>query len=210
MAALQRDSAVLRIGMAGLGMIFEETYLPVFDKLAKSQLNDPAIAPQAICLAATLTRTGARAAKYKSHPAFERTKHFTAADDAQSFLDSVDVVCVAPSVSSLWEGFLGHGSYAVVMSYVRPPFQAPISDADGAGAGVAAGADAGVVGDGPHTAGDIEVRLAQEFQEANRGLVAGVTGPGGGCQPGDTRHRWRVSTDLLRCEKPSAAEAFYS
>lgn len=95
MAALQRDSAVLRIGMAGLGMIFEETYLPVFDKLAKSQLNDPAITPQAICLAATLTRTGARAAKYKSHPAFERTKHFTAADDAQSFLDSVDVVCVA-------------------------------------------------------------------------------------------------------------------
>ncbi len=95
MASLQRDSAVLRIGMAGLGMIFEETYLPVFDKLASYPINDPAIAPQTVRLAATLTRTGARAEKFASHPSFRDTRHFTASDDVQSFLDSVDVVCVA-------------------------------------------------------------------------------------------------------------------
>ncbi len=95
MVSLQRDSAVLRIGMAGLGMIFEETYLPVFDKLASYPINDPAIAPQAVRLAATLTRTGARAEKFASHPSFRDTRHFTASDDVQSFLDSVDVVCVA-------------------------------------------------------------------------------------------------------------------
>lgn len=89
------DHSALRVGMAGLGMIFEETYLPVFDRLAACPLNDPAIAQQSVRLAATLTRTGARARKFAGHPAFALTQHFTASDDLQAFLNSVDAVCVA-------------------------------------------------------------------------------------------------------------------
>jgi hypothetical protein len=118
--------------------------------------------------------------------------------------DFVDVTCVAPNVSALWNGFLGHPStrYAVVLSYVRPQFQAPISDADGAspsgGAGAGAGtADAASVFVDVGAGGDIEVGLAEEFQRANHGLVTSLSVVFCDVTPEDRAHPERGATEPL-------------
>jgi len=85
----------LRIGMAGLGMIFEETYLPVFDRLADEPLNDRMIRPMPVELSATLSRTGSRSALYRDHLGFASAKHFLSSDGFAPFLDACDAVCVA-------------------------------------------------------------------------------------------------------------------
>ena len=54
------DRKVLRVGMIGLGMIFDETYKPVFLELANSPLYSPATGPVDIRWTAAATRTGTR------------------------------------------------------------------------------------------------------------------------------------------------------
>ena len=92
------DHKVLRVGMIGLGMIFDETYKPVFLELANSPLYSPATGPVDICWTAAATRTGTRGQNY-----LQQLKHLIPpfdnchGDDAiQKLLSTnVDVVCVA-------------------------------------------------------------------------------------------------------------------
>jgi len=57
---------ILRAGMVGMGMIFDETYRPVFESLHRSGLFAPAIGDVcAVELAAVATRTGHRAEAYR-------------------------------------------------------------------------------------------------------------------------------------------------
>lgn len=82
----QRDP-VLRVGMAGFGMIFIETYLPVFG-----------LASTPVRLAAVATRTGARAERFRATapPALANFESF-AGPDAPDRLAAADLdaVCVA-------------------------------------------------------------------------------------------------------------------
>lgn len=92
------DHKVLRVGMIGLGMIFDETYKPVFLGLANSPLYSPATGPVDVRWTAAATRTGARGQNYLQQlkniiPPFE---NFHGNESIQKLLASnVDVVCVA-------------------------------------------------------------------------------------------------------------------
>ena len=55
----------LRAGMVGMGMIFEETYRPMFEALHAGGLYRKDFGFAAVSLAAVATRTGARARAYK-------------------------------------------------------------------------------------------------------------------------------------------------
>jgi predicted dehydrogenase len=57
-------SPILRAGMVGMGMIFDETYRPVFERLHREGLYDPAFGVCGVKLAAVATRTGQRAQAY--------------------------------------------------------------------------------------------------------------------------------------------------
>lgn len=88
----------LRAGMAGLGMIFDETYRPFFEQAGCRGIYDPAFGVCQVDLAAVASRTGARAEAYrraapKPLTAFENL----VGDDAGLRLAgaNVDFVCVA-------------------------------------------------------------------------------------------------------------------
>ncbi len=92
------DNKVLRVGMIGLGMIFDETYRPVFLDLTNSPLYSPATGPVFVRWTAAATKTGSRGRKYLEQlkdviPPFDNCQ----GDDAtQKLLASgVDMVCVA-------------------------------------------------------------------------------------------------------------------
>ena len=55
----------LRAGMAGLGMIFDETYRPFFEQAGLQGIFDPAFGVCRARLAAVSTRTGKRAETYR-------------------------------------------------------------------------------------------------------------------------------------------------
>jgi predicted dehydrogenase len=88
----------LRAGMAGLGMIFDETYRPFFEQIGLRGTFDPAFGVARTMLAAVATRTGGRAEAYRQ-AAPEPLRHFASfhgADAAQKLAGSdVDLVCVA-------------------------------------------------------------------------------------------------------------------
>src|SRR5262245_19426054 len=89
------DRRTIRVGMAGLGMIFDETYRPFLLAAAAAPLFDSATGPVAVELKATATRTGARAAGL-TEPAFGAVSHFTGGDAAITLARAgADVVCVA-------------------------------------------------------------------------------------------------------------------
>jgi D-galacturonate reductase len=88
----------LRVGMIGLGMIFEETYRPVFEQLASSGLYRRDFGPVDVNLAAVASRTGARANKIRSEsparlPPF--SSHVEPGAVAGLLASGVDVVCIA-------------------------------------------------------------------------------------------------------------------
>ena len=56
---------MLRAGMVGMGMIFDETYRPLFERLHRDGLYDPAFGVCGFELAAVTTRTGQRAEAYR-------------------------------------------------------------------------------------------------------------------------------------------------
>ncbi len=88
----------LRAGMVGLGMIFDDTYRPLFEQLHAEGLYRRDFGPVEVELAAVASRTGSRAERYK-RAAGARVADFAsyAGDDAVAGLlgHGVDVVCVA-------------------------------------------------------------------------------------------------------------------
>jgi D-galacturonate reductase len=88
----------LRIGMVGLGMIFEETYRPAFERLHRQQLYRRECGPVAVELAAVASLTGTRAERLRRQsagclPTFASFKEPGAVD--QLLAHGVDAVCIA-------------------------------------------------------------------------------------------------------------------
>lgn len=88
----------LRGGMVGMGMIFDDTYRPMFEELHANGLFDRCFGYVDVSLEAVATRTGRRAEKYKAE-AGDRIGDFKSYDgeDAARNLAgaNVDFVCVA-------------------------------------------------------------------------------------------------------------------
>lgn len=84
----------LRIGMVGLGMIFEETYLPVFIRLREKGLFDRATGLVEVHLSGVASRTGKRAARYQ--PLLGSFASFAGVGAVEELLRSnADAVCIA-------------------------------------------------------------------------------------------------------------------
>jgi predicted dehydrogenase len=84
--------------MVGFGMIFDDTYRPVFELRADAPLYTTATGPVAVRLAAVATRTGTRAAKYLASVPGGRNpfQNFHGPDAITRLLEAgVDAVCVA-------------------------------------------------------------------------------------------------------------------
>jgi len=90
---------VLRGGMVGLGMIFEETYRPFFETARRQGFYDPRFGACHVELAAVASRTGRRAEKYLQQRSEQlgRFLSFTEPDSVAKLLANaqVDFVCVA-------------------------------------------------------------------------------------------------------------------
>lgn len=89
---------VLRAGMVGLGMIFDETYRPFFEQAHAAGLYQPACGVYRVPLAAVASRTGTRAEAYARAAAdrVSRFANFRGPDAvAQLLAAGVDFVCVA-------------------------------------------------------------------------------------------------------------------
>lgn len=88
----------LRAGMVGLGMIFDETYRPFFERVHAENLYDHRCGVLAVPLTAVASRTGSRAEKYRA-AAGDKIAPFVsfAGDRAMEDLlaSDVDFVCVA-------------------------------------------------------------------------------------------------------------------
>ncbi len=94
----QCQSPVLRAGMVGMGMIFDETYRPFFETVRRRPLYDREFGVCEVELAAVATRTGRRAEVYleKAKTAGITYRSFAGASAAHEMLQSdVKVVCIA-------------------------------------------------------------------------------------------------------------------
>src|SRR5438445_5388714 len=88
----------LRAGMVGLGMIFDETYRPLFEQLHAEGLYRRDFGCVEVELAAVASRTGTRGARYQQSLAGKVAPfaNYGGADALEQLLGSgVDVVCVA-------------------------------------------------------------------------------------------------------------------
>ena len=94
---LRMSANRIRAGMVGLGMIFDETYRPLFEQLHRDGLFRRDFGLVEVDLAAVATRTGTRAEKYRREaaiaPTFQSFAGATAVSDMLA--GDVDVVCVA-------------------------------------------------------------------------------------------------------------------
>lgn len=98
MNRIAAQTQTLNAGMVGMGMIFEETYRPVFEHLHKKGLYDNTFGFVQVPLSATASRTGARARSYleESGNRIAPFRYFSEPDSLNQLLDSdVDFVCVA-------------------------------------------------------------------------------------------------------------------
>src|SRR3954471_23449422 len=88
----------LRAGMVGLGMIFDDTYRPLFEQIHAGGLYRHDFGLVEVELAAVASRTGARAERYRQSAA-GRVADFAsfAGQDAVARLlaQGVDAVCIA-------------------------------------------------------------------------------------------------------------------
>jgi predicted dehydrogenase len=94
----QRPPLKLRVGMVGMGMIFDETYRPFFETVRLRPLYDRAFSSVDVELSAVATRTGRRAAAYAdvAKPAGIAFKNIAGSNAAEEIAGAdVDVVCVA-------------------------------------------------------------------------------------------------------------------
>ncbi|QJX00400.1 Gfo/Idh/MocA family oxidoreductase [Frigoriglobus tundricola] len=84
--------------MIGFGMIFDETYRPVFESRAREPLFSSATGPVEVRLAAVATRTGSRVARFLAYSQGQPATlaNFSGADAVTQLLASdVNVVCIA-------------------------------------------------------------------------------------------------------------------
>src|SRR5579872_7367696 len=97
----------LRVGMVGLGMIFDETYRPLFEQLHAEGLYRRDFGSVDVELAAVASRTGARGERYRQS-AVDRVAPFVncSGPDAvgQMLAHGVDAVCVATPDDRHFEG----------------------------------------------------------------------------------------------------------
>ncbi|HEY8506509.1 MAG TPA: Gfo/Idh/MocA family oxidoreductase, partial [Gemmataceae bacterium] len=92
------DSRRLRVGMVGLGMIFDETYRPVFEQLYREGLFRRDFGLVEVELTGVASRTGARAERYRRESAgrIGPFRSFAGPDAVADLVrHPVDVVCVA-------------------------------------------------------------------------------------------------------------------
>jgi predicted dehydrogenase len=92
------DAQHLRTGMVGLGMIFDETYCPFFESVARRPLYDPKFGVCEVALSAAASRTGRRAESLfqRGEGAFSDVRSFHGAEAVANLLAAgVDVVCIA-------------------------------------------------------------------------------------------------------------------
>src|SRR5436309_5382047 len=87
----------LRAGMVGLGMIFDETYRPLFEHLHADGLYRPDFGLVEVELAAVASRTGSRAERYRKASAgkIANFASHVGTDATGKLASQVDVVCVA-------------------------------------------------------------------------------------------------------------------
>ena len=91
----------LRAGMVGLGMIFDDTYRPFFERAHSDGLYRRDLGPVEIELTAVASRTGTRAERYRRDAAgrIGRFASFVGTDAALQLVQllghDIDVVCVA-------------------------------------------------------------------------------------------------------------------
>ena len=88
----------LRVGMVGMGMIFDETYRPLFERCTTNPIYDPRFGVCTVPLAAVATRTGARAAAYRMRApeGLREFQNLLGADAVEQLVAGpVDVVCIA-------------------------------------------------------------------------------------------------------------------
>lgn len=86
----------IRVGMVGLGMIFDETYRPVFEQIRERGLFRREFGLVEVALAAVASRTGERARRHQQNPRLGTFASF-AGDDAVARLvaEPIDAVCIA-------------------------------------------------------------------------------------------------------------------
>jgi predicted dehydrogenase len=84
----------IRAGMVGLGMIFDETYRPMFEAAQRDGIYSREFGLVEVELAAVASRTGSRAERYRG--GLGSFQSFAGADAVPALLKTdVDVVCVA-------------------------------------------------------------------------------------------------------------------
>ncbi len=96
MSTARRPS--LRAGMVGLGMIFDETYRPFFERAQREGLLERDFGDVDVPLAAVASRTGTRGAAYKAaaRGKIADFRNFSGTDAVEQMLaEGVDFACVA-------------------------------------------------------------------------------------------------------------------
>src|SRR5436190_10043149 len=95
---MQKREKSLRAGMVGLGMIFDDTYRPLFEQLHSEGLYRRDFGPVDVELAAVATRTGSRAGKYhrEARGKVADFANFHGRDPVHKLVEhGCDAVCVA-------------------------------------------------------------------------------------------------------------------
>ncbi|MGH7129469.1 MAG: Gfo/Idh/MocA family protein, partial [Planctomycetaceae bacterium] len=93
-----RDTPTLRAGMVGMGMIFDETYRPFFERAHREGVYDRRFGDVDVPLVAVASRTGRRAEVYRSAAGdrIGRFESFAGEDAVERMLKAgVDFACVA-------------------------------------------------------------------------------------------------------------------
>ncbi|MBM4077010.1 MAG: Gfo/Idh/MocA family oxidoreductase, partial [Planctomycetes bacterium] len=121
MAATQTDvPRQLRAGMVGMGMIFDETYRPFFERTHKEGLYDRRFGDVSVPLTAVATRTGSRADAYKRSAGNNVNSFvsYSGADAVSKMLQAgVDFACVATPDNRHFEAakqILDSGSHLLI------------------------------------------------------------------------------------------------
>jgi predicted dehydrogenase len=90
------NAPLVRAGMIGFGMIFDDTYRPFFEAANRFPLYSPETGPVRVELAAAASRTGSRAQAYLAKRAVPPFQNFSGPDAIERLLASgVDAVCIA-------------------------------------------------------------------------------------------------------------------
>src|SRR6516164_6024522 len=85
----------LRAGMVGMGMIFDETYRPLFERLQREGIYRRDFGHVAVDLTAVATRTGTRAEKYRRESGAGFVGFHGPDAVGQLLASGVDAVCIA-------------------------------------------------------------------------------------------------------------------